>query len=806
MADRSGQRLGNYQLLHLLAVGGFAEVYLGEHLYLKTQAAIKVMHTRLAADDLESFLGEARTIARLAHPHIVRVLEFGVAEGTAYLVMDYAPNGTLRQRHPRGTRLPLQTILPYVQQVAQALQHAHQQKYIHRDVKPENMLIGRHNEVLLSDFGIATVAQTSIFQGKYEMAGTVAYMAPEQVQGHPRPASDLYSLGVVVYEWLAGERPFRGSFTEIAAQQVTAAPVPLRQKLPALAPEVEEVVMIALAKDPKDRFASVRAFAHALEQASKISLPPLPRPTVPLLDGSAPFGASAMPNLPEPMGAALTPPPVRRTVELPPELLSSGFTPPSVVINPTSQTPPGFALAERTPPSVLFTPPEAPVDSSALTVRETQASLPIAVPGAGARPPKPRRSRRGVKIVAVVLTLLILLGTGGGLAYLLTRPQPVITLTTIPAASSPLAVPAGTILAVDGQDFAANSAITFLLAGQPAPDALGVTSDAQGNFKQARVTITDNWPQGTRTFTARDAQGNVTKSGVSLTVIPNPSLTTFTSKYHAGDLPAGAAGTSLHIEGKHFTADAPITFLLDGQPAPPDTPNATSNADGGLQTDLIIPPSWPKGKHTLEASDNQGYVTASKWQVLIVTPGKAGTPGPNGAPPDNASFTILFSGDPLYAATGQTNDTLTISGQASPNDPESESGSVCQNDRDGSQPRTITSSGTLTDPTSAASAITYTETLTTTCSGTYEGGHLSYTETVTSDTVTFVTPLPAGVTCALATPNYVLQSVSGSYGNGQFQGTWSSEAPGFTCIAGYTFVGRAGEQGIAWSFPYPPAT
>jgi hypothetical protein len=647
------------------------------------------------------------------------------------------------------------------------------------------------------------------------MAGTVAYMAPEQVQGHPRPASDLYSLGVVVYEWLSGERPFRGSFTEIAAQQVTAAPVPLRQKLPTLAPEVEEAVMIALAKDPKERFASVRAFAHAMEQASKISLPPLPMPTVPLLDGSSPFGAAAMTGLPEPVSTALIPQPIRRTVELPPELLSAGFTPPPEVINPTSQTPPGYVLAERTPPSVeppgapsvLFTPPGVPVDSSALTVRETLVSLPAAPPGVRTRQlEESRRSRRGGKIVAVVLVLVTLLGAGGGLAYLFTRPQPAITVTTIPATSSPLAVPAGTILYVDGQDFAANSAITFLLDGQPAPDAERATSDAQGNFKQAKVTITDNWPQGTRTFTARDAQGHVTQSGISLTVIPDPSITTLSSKYHVGNVSAGSTGTSLHIEGKHFTADAPITFLLDGQPAPPDTPKATSDADGGLKTDLTIPPSWPKGTHILEASDNQGYTTASKWQVFIVTPGKAGTPGPNGAPPDNASFTILFNGDPLYAATGQTNDTLTITGQALPNDPESESGSVCQNDRDGSQPRTITSSGTLTDPTSAASTITYTETLTTTCSGTYEGGHLSYTETVTSDTLTFVTPLPAGVTCALNATDYVLQSVSGSYGDGQFQGSWSSEAPEFTCIAGYTFVGRTGEQSIPWSFPYPPTT
>src|SRR5947207_4007117 len=119
MPDCVGQQLGNYRLLRLLGAGGFAEVYLGEHIHLGTQAAIKVLHTQLTNDDVDMFRTEARTIAHLIHPHIVRVLEFGV-EARPFLVMDYAPNGTLRQRHPKGTRLPLDTIASYVKQVADA--------------------------------------------------------------------------------------------------------------------------------------------------------------------------------------------------------------------------------------------------------------------------------------------------------------------------------------------------------------------------------------------------------------------------------------------------------------------------------------------------------------------------------------------------------------------------------------------------------------------------------------------------------------------------------------------------------------
>src|SRR5437660_6741070 len=133
MADWVGQQIGNYRLIRLLGEGGFAEVYLGEHIHLGTQAAIKVLHTQLTSDDIEKFRLEARNIAHLVHPHIVRVLEFGVEGKTPFLVMDYASNGTLRERHPRGTPLTLVTIVSYVKQVASALQYAHDQRLIHRD-------------------------------------------------------------------------------------------------------------------------------------------------------------------------------------------------------------------------------------------------------------------------------------------------------------------------------------------------------------------------------------------------------------------------------------------------------------------------------------------------------------------------------------------------------------------------------------------------------------------------------------------------------------------------------------------------
>ncbi|HTK05660.1 MAG TPA: serine/threonine-protein kinase [Ktedonobacteraceae bacterium] len=309
MGDRSGQLLGNYRLIKLLGQGGFAEVYLGAHLHLETQAAIKVLYTQLTMHDSEEFRREARMIAHMIHPHIVRVLEFGVEGTTPFLVMDYAPNGTLRQRHPKQSRLDVGTVVSYVRQIADGLQFAHDQRLIHRDVKPENILIGSRGELLLSDFGIALMAQSSRYQRVQDVAGTVTYSAPEQIQGMPRPASDQYALGVMVYEWLCGERPFHGSFSELVGQHLTVTPPPLRQKVPVVSSKLEQVVMTALAKEVRHRFDSVEAFAQALEQASLT----MPRSVKIGAKGSVPSQPSS-PRLPAvltPSSAIVSPPRTR---------------------------------------------------------------------------------------------------------------------------------------------------------------------------------------------------------------------------------------------------------------------------------------------------------------------------------------------------------------------------------------------------------------------------------------------------------------------------------------------------------------
>jgi serine/threonine protein kinase len=271
VTDHMRQQFGNYRLLRRLGQGGFGQVYLGEHVYLKTHAAIKFLLGDVdnAQEEIfyAKFLQEARNIAGLKHPHILRVLEFGVEMSTPYLVMEYAAHGSLLGRHPHGTKVPLDQVVGYTKQIAQALQYAHGVGLIHRDVKPANVLLDERDTVLLGDFGIATIANRTSSMGTSTYAGTASYMAPEQLQGKPVRASDQYALAIMVYEWLCGQLPYQGDPVAVGMQHLMA-PIPsLCIHNDALSPGIEAAVHRAMVKNPKERYATVLAFAIALEKA-----------------------------------------------------------------------------------------------------------------------------------------------------------------------------------------------------------------------------------------------------------------------------------------------------------------------------------------------------------------------------------------------------------------------------------------------------------------------------------------------------------------------------------------------------------
>ncbi|MBA2286222.1 MAG: PQQ-binding-like beta-propeller repeat protein [Ktedonobacteraceae bacterium] len=343
MPDYIGQQVGNYRLTSSLGKGGFAEVYLGEHIYLRSKAALKFLSTQINSANQARFLAEARFLASLSHPHIIRILDFGIEHGVPFLIMEYAPNGSLRDKHPRGTPLSLDTIIAYVVQVADALQYAHDEKLVHRDIKPENMLLGQHDSVLLSDFGIALPVQSSLTQNLQEVAGTAIYMAPEQLQGKPRPASDQYALGIAIYEWLSGKAPFEGTFTEIASQHLFVPPPPLVGRIPGISTSLERVVLTALAKDAKSRYPNMHAFANALQQISRETGNPvkLVLPYVPPSDSSsnlltAQLGASPheptfdlAPNQPDVVTDIASEPTIAETASMQAQTTSSPYLRPA---------------------------------------------------------------------------------------------------------------------------------------------------------------------------------------------------------------------------------------------------------------------------------------------------------------------------------------------------------------------------------------------------------------------------------------------------------------------------------------------
>lgn len=301
MPERMGQILGDYRLIKSIGKGGYAEVYLAEHTTIGgVQVAIKVLKEReLQDDERNGFHNEAKIMMSLIHDHIVKIRDYGIEMNkygsdisTPYIVMEYLPLGTLRRRHPAGTRVPFPQIALYIKQIAEALQYAHDQKpesIVHRDIKPENMLLKRDDFVVLSDFGIAIQgmntgnvnlqkAWMNQRTGPAEIMlvpGTMAYTAPERLRGGTtQRTSDQYSLAIVAYEWLCGKRPFYGSDEEISQKHMHEEPPSLVRIYPPISPAIEQVVMKGLAKKPEDRYKSVLQFALALEEAIQLSTGP----------------------------------------------------------------------------------------------------------------------------------------------------------------------------------------------------------------------------------------------------------------------------------------------------------------------------------------------------------------------------------------------------------------------------------------------------------------------------------------------------------------------------------------------------
>ena len=270
----SGQTLGGkYLLAELLGEGGFGAVYRGHHLLLDRPQAIKVLHEHYfrKPEFRERFLREAKIVAALDHPHIVHIDDFGMDEQEAktYLVMPFISGGTFskilkEQREP----LPVEQVVLYLEQICNALDYAHLRGVVHLDLKPLNLLIREGGGLLLSDFGLAHLLNQEIVEGGTSLEfGSPHYMAPEHINGQPNKSSDVYALGVILFEMLVGQRPFTGTTPEVMLKHLTKPPPLLRSLRPELPIELEEVLERALAKQANQRFRSASALLTAFKGA-----------------------------------------------------------------------------------------------------------------------------------------------------------------------------------------------------------------------------------------------------------------------------------------------------------------------------------------------------------------------------------------------------------------------------------------------------------------------------------------------------------------------------------------------------------
>ena len=263
---------GRYLIVRKLGTGGMANVYLAEDKELGRQVAIKILDDRHAQDSqfVERFRREATNAAGLSHPNIVSIYDRGEAEGTYYIAMEYLDGRTLKELILRRGPAPVTTAIDYTRQILAALRFAHKNGIVHRDIKPHNVLVDSEGRLKVTDFGIARAGASQMTEAG-SIIGTAQYLSPEQAKGAPvDQTSDIYSVGIVLYELLTGAVPYSGDTpVEIAMKHLSQVPEPPSTLEPEVPHEVDAIVLRSLAKDPADRYQSAEEMDADLERAAK---------------------------------------------------------------------------------------------------------------------------------------------------------------------------------------------------------------------------------------------------------------------------------------------------------------------------------------------------------------------------------------------------------------------------------------------------------------------------------------------------------------------------------------------------------
>lgn len=286
MAGLSGRKLGKYQIGERLGRGSMAEVYKAFHPYLERYVAIKTLHHFLSEGEnfLARFEREAKAIAALDHPNIIQIYDMDTEDKLYYMVMEYIEGDTLKNYLAQSEKPLLIPEAAYIfREIASALNYAHQQGMLHRDIKPANILLGKDGRVVLADFGVARILSDTQFTATGALVGTPAYMSPEQGRGASiSTGSDIYALGILLYEMLTGQVPFDGDTPMDIIRQHVHLPLPspraIRRDMPKA---LEEVIVKATQKDPRHRFQTVREMVEALDEAlasfpEEVSIPIFP--------------------------------------------------------------------------------------------------------------------------------------------------------------------------------------------------------------------------------------------------------------------------------------------------------------------------------------------------------------------------------------------------------------------------------------------------------------------------------------------------------------------------------------------------
>jgi serine/threonine-protein kinase len=586
---------GRYKVMGRLGAGGMAEVFLAEDQQLGRKLALKLLHRRFAEDEgfVERFRREAQAAAGLQHPNVVGVYDRGAYDGTYYIAMEYVPGRTLKRLIAEEAPLEPVRAIDLTLEILKAVRFAHRRGVIHRDLKPHNVIVDDSDHAKVTDFGIARAGASDMTETG-SILGTAQYLSPEQAQGHAvSPSSDLYSIGVILYELLTGRVPFDAeAAVTIAIKHVSEAPVAPRTLNPAIPPELEQVVLWSLNKNAADRPADAQEMIEALSHAKAA-----------ILSGAVTQRTEAM--------AAI--PPVTRTM------------------GTTDLSPP--------PPYPSVGVEKSPVHVAAAAVPATDGHTAFQPPP----PPPPVRGRRRDLWLWLVLVALVLAAAGAAAYYLLTAPTQVAVPSVVGKqlrAAQPALQRAGFKVALSYRRSQRRSGLVL----NESPSG-GSQADAGSTVKLtvSRGPGTVTVPQ-VRGFTLHRAEAAISRAGLKLGKVQSIN----DSQY-----PAGEVSSSSPIAGQPVPPGTKVNLFVSAGPAKRAVPTVIGDTASAARAALTAA-GFAVQSMTVTSKQSAGTVISESPQAgtqaapgSLVTIEIAKAPPP---PPPTTTKVPTVTGDTAAAA------------------------------------------------------------------------------------------------------------------------------------------------------------